>query len=187
MKNEEKDRKNKNINRHAREEINRNSKTRTTKKNKEKEDKKNKNTGKKAIPKLDKSLTSKQKKQRKISSDEEIENECLEEENSFDEDDVVALDRNFKVKDYVLVKFDTKKTVYHYVGQIKEVRHSMATIKFMRMSKIRNTFMYPEIEDISSVPLKDIKTKLPNPKIWVKRGSSKYTFDKPIWVIPNLR
>lgn len=55
------------------------------------------------------------------------------------------------------------------------------------MSKIRNTFMYPEVEDNSSVPLNDIKTKLAEPKIWTKRGSSKYTSEKPIWVIPNLR
>lgn len=159
-------------------------------KNKDKEDKKNKRaskiTGKKRIPKLDESFTSKLKKQKEIISDEEMENESSEEE-SFDEDDVIILDRNFKVNDYVLVKFDTKKTVYHYVGQIEEVGHSMATIKFMRMSKIRNTFMYPDIEDISSVPLTDIKTKLPEPKIWTKRGNSKYTFNKPIWVIPNVR
>lgn len=159
-------------------------------KNKDKEDKKNKRaskfTGKKRIPKIDESFTSKLKKKKEIISDEEIENESSEEE-SFDEDDVIILDRNLKVNDYVLVKFDTNKSVYHYVGQIEEVGHSLATIKFMRMSKIRNTFMYPDIEDISSVPLTDIKTKLPEPTIWTKRGNSKYTFNKPIWVIPNMR
>lgn len=102
---------------------------------------------------------------------------------------MIVLDRNFLVNDYVLVKFDTKKTVVHYVGRIEEIRHTMATIKFMRLSKIRNTFLFPEIDDIASVPLDDIKTKLPGPVASnnTKRGSSKYTFDKPLWVIPNLR
>lgn len=70
-----------------------------------------------------------------------------------------------------------------------EVSHLMATIKFMRLCKMRNTFLYPEIDDIASVPIDDIKTKLPDPKPCsnTKRGSSKYAFDKPLWVIPNLR
>ena len=97
------------------------------------------------------------------------------------------MDRNFQINNFVLVKFDTKKTVYHYVGLIEEVSHSMTTVKFMRVSKVRNTFIFPEIEDVASVPLEDIKTKLPTPTTWMKRGSLKYKFDKPLWVIPNLR
>lgn len=75
------------------------------------------------------------------------------------------------------------------VGRIEDISHTMATIKFLRLSKIRNTFFFPEVDDIASVPLDDIKTKLPGPKTCnkTKRGSSKYTFDKPLWVIPNLR
>ena len=89
----------------------------------------------------------------------------------------------------MLVKFNTKKTVVHYVGRIEDISHTMATIKFMRLSKIKNTFFFPEVDDIASVLLDDIKTKLPGPKTCnkTKRGSSKYTFDKPLWVIPNLR
>ncbi|KAF2882115.1 hypothetical protein ILUMI_24037 [Ignelater luminosus] len=135
-------------------------------KNKIKEDRKNnsKKIGKKRIPKLVEELTSKGGKNRKMSSDNDIENDSLSDktfvEEDFDEDDVIVLDRNFQVNDFVLVKFDTTKNVYHYVGRIEEVSNSMAIIKFMRMSKIRNTFIYPDIEDISSVPLNDIKTKL---------------------------
>uniref|UniRef100_A0A2A4JHL6 Uncharacterized protein n=1 Tax=Heliothis virescens TaxID=7102 RepID=A0A2A4JHL6_HELVI len=151
------------------------------------------NTGQKTIPKLADEFTSKPKKNRKISSDDEIENvsvsdeALVESEDDFDEDDVIVLDRNFQINNFVLVKFDTKKTVYHYVGLIEEVSHSMATIKFMRASKIRNTFIFPDIEDVASVLLDDIKTKLPSPTTWMKRGSLKYTFDKPLWVIKNIR
>lgn len=138
-------------------------------------------------------MTSKPKKNRKVSSDDEIENvsvsdeALVESEEDFDEDDVIILDRNFQINDFVLVKFDTKKTVYHYVGIIEEVNHSMATVKFMRASKMRNTFIFPDIEDVASVPLEDIKTKLPTPTTWMKRSSLKYKFDKPLWVIPNIR
>lgn len=71
----------------------------------------------------------------------------------------------------------------------KSLCPTMATIKFMRLSKIRKTFFFPEVDDIASVLLDDIKTKLPVPKTCnkIKRGSSKYTFDSPLWVIPNLR
>lgn len=99
------------------------------------------------------------------------------------------IDRNFKINDFVLVMFNTKKIVVHYVGQIVDISHTMATIKFMRLSKLRNTFFFPDVDDIASVPLEDIKTKLPIPKTCnkTKRGNSKYTFDKPLWVITNLR
>ena len=151
-----------------------------------------KNKGQKTIPKLADELTSKREKNRKVSSENIAENisvsdESLEEEEEdFDEDDVIVLDRNFQINNFVLVKFDTKKTVYHYVGLIQEVSHSMATVKFMRVSKVRNTFIFPEIEDVASVPLEDIKTKLPTPTTWMKRGSLKYKFEKPLWATPNL-
>lgn len=121
------------------------------------------------------------------SSEGSVVGETSEEE--FDEDDVIVLDKNYRVNDFVLVKFNTKKTVVHYVGRIVEIDITMATIKFMRLSKMRNTFLYPQIDDVASVPLEDIKTKLPEPKTCnnTKRGSSMYTFDKPLWVIPNLR
>lgn len=100
---------------------------------------------------------------------------------------MIMIDRNFQINDFVLVKFNTKKTVVHYLGRIEDISHTMATIKFIRLSKIKNTF-FPEVDDIASVSLDDIKTKLPGPKTCnkTKRGSSKYTFHKPLWVIPNL-
>jgi hypothetical protein len=160
-----------------------------------------KNTEKKQIPKLPPELTSNRAKKKQMSSsDSDVENVVLDEssgesfinetaEEEFDEDDVIIVDRKFKINDFVLVKFNTKKTVVHYVGQIEDISPTMATIKFMRLSKIKSTFFFPEVDDIASVLLDDIKTKLPVPKTCnkTKRGSSKYTFDSPLWVIPNLR
>lgn len=57
----------------------------------------------------------------------------------------------------------------------------------MSISKIRNTFIFPDIKDVASVLLEDIKTKLPTPTSWMERGSLKYKFDKPLWIIPNSR
>ncbi|KAF2899647.1 hypothetical protein ILUMI_06529, partial [Ignelater luminosus] len=69
-------------------------------------------------------LTSNGEKNRKMSSDDDIENDSLSDKTfvgeDFDEDDVIDLDRNFQVNDFVLVKFDTKKDVYHYVGRVEE-------------------------------------------------------------------
>lgn len=161
-----------------------------------------KNKEKKQIPKLPPELTSNRVQKRKMSSstDSDVENVSLADysegafveetsEEDLDEDDVIMIDRNFKINDFVLVMFNTKKIVVHYVGQIVDISHTMATIKFMRLSKLRNTFFFPDVDDIASVPLEDIKTKLPIPKTCnkTKRGNSKYTFDKPLWVITNLR
>ena len=72
------------------------------------------------------------------SSEESFVEETSEEE--LNEDDVIMIDRNFQINDFVLVKFNTKKTVVHYVGRIEDISDTMATIKFMRLSKIKNSF-----------------------------------------------
>lgn len=113
-----------------------------------------KNIKKKQIPKLPPDLTSNRVKKRHMSSsDSDTENVLLADssegsfveetsEEEFDEDDVIMIDRNFQMNDFVLVKFNTKKIVVYYVGQIEDISHTMATIKFMRLSKIRNTFFF---------------------------------------------
>ncbi|KAF2881764.1 hypothetical protein ILUMI_24406 [Ignelater luminosus] len=105
------------------------------------------------------------------SSENEDENVFIADESEsekFDEDDIISLDRNFETEDFVAVKFDTKKDTYHYIGPIINIDNPMATIKFMRLTKVKNTFMYPDIEDIGNVPIDDIKTKLPAPTISTK-------------------
>ncbi|KAF2895023.1 hypothetical protein ILUMI_11151 [Ignelater luminosus] len=117
------------------------------------------------------------------SSENEDENVFIADESEseeFDEDDIISLDKNFKTEDFVVVKFDTKKDTYHYIGRIINIDNSIATIKFMLLTKVKNTFMYPDIEDIDNVPIDDIKRKLPTPTISTKfkQGTTKNTFDK---------
>lgn len=57
---------------------------------------------------------------------------------------------DFRVNDTVLVKFDPTKSVVYYVGRIEEIGQTMATDKFMRMSNMRNTFIFLEMDDIAS-------------------------------------
>lgn len=106
-----------------------------------------------------------------ISSDSEIEDvstadssECLfVGETSEDEfgEYVILLDISFKVNNIMWVR-------------IMKISSPLATIKFIRLGKMRNTFMCLEIDDIASVLIDDIKTKLPEPKPCknTKRGSS---------------
>lgn len=110
-----------------------------------------------------------------------------ESEKEVDVDDVICLDRSFQIGDYVLVKFPMKKTSVHYVGKIEEMENNNFTINFMRLTKFKNTFCYPDIKDVSWITRNDIITKLPTPTILTRRGSPKYLFDKPLWVIENLK
>lgn len=111
-----------------------------------------KNTEKKQIPKLPPELTSNRAKKNQMSSSSDVENVVLDESsgesfiNETSEEEfmkmMIMVYRNFIIYCFVLVKFNTKKTVVHYVGQIEDISPTMATIKFMRLSKIRNTFFF---------------------------------------------
>lgn len=64
--------------------------------------------------------------------------------------------------DYVLVKFATKKRIVHYIGKIVEIlENGEFLVKFLK--KNARGFIFPEIEDISSVERKDVVSKLPRP------------------------
>lgn len=54
---------------------------------------------------------------------------------------------------------------------------------------MRNTFLYPEVDDIAIVEEDNIKPKLPEPKTCnnTQRGSSKYTFQKPLKNLSKLK
>lgn len=65
------------------------------------------------------------------------------------------------VGEYIIVKFCTKKTVVHYVGQIKEKANYEVQVAFMRKKGMK--FYFPQTEDISTVELSDVVCKLPSP------------------------
>lgn len=63
---------------------------------------------------------------------------------------------------FVLVKFTTKKTCQYYVGKVlKLIGEEEYEISFMR--RHGNKFVFPVVEDTSSVLLQDIELHLPDP------------------------
>ncbi|XP_044765600.1 uncharacterized protein LOC123321876 [Coccinella septempunctata] len=73
------------------------------------------------------------------------------------DDDQILLD------DFVLVRFPTKKNVFHCVGQVIELsdEYGEYVVKFLRHSK--GYFKFPPAEDISAISRADIESKLPKP------------------------
>lgn len=88
--------------------------------------------------------------------DQQIENE-IEEEN--------FLSGIINENDYVLVKFSTKKTVKHYVGQVvQKLDNGEYYVNFMRRKMPESYFLFPENSDQSLVSSEDV-IKLPAPNL----------------------
>lgn len=70
---------------------------------------------------------------------------------------------SLKQQSFVLVRFTTKKTIKYYVGEIKEVLpDNEFIISFLRRYK-ENKFVFPNVEDVSTVHINDIELHLPHP------------------------
>jgi hypothetical protein len=84
----------------------------------------------------------------------------------FDEDnlpDELLDDETVSVGDFVLVRFSTKKKVLYFVGHVQELLDcDEYLVKFLRRRK-NYGFCYPAVDDISSIPRKEIIAKLPKP------------------------
>ena len=83
----------------------------------------------------------------------EEEEECLKQ---------LEFPTNIAVGSWILVKYSTKKTLRYYVGQILEERDEMIKVKFLRRKG--NYFIWPTVEDISSITEDDVVRVLPAPK-----------------------
>ncbi|KAJ2945327.1 hypothetical protein O0L34_g9416 [Tuta absoluta] len=97
------------------------------------------------------------------------------------------LDRNPKDGEYVMVCFETKKLLIHYLALITEkISTNTYGVSFMRLkNKSEMKFVMPLEPDLSEIKLSDIKMILPQPKInGTKNRNSTYIF--PIRVTPNL-
>lgn len=120
---------------------------------------------------------------------------------SFTIDDLTGfeeLDRDPTEGDYVLVEFKTKdpknkfKTVF-YVGKIIKNKDEDGDLEISYMRKYKNfttcKFVLPNIPDLASVNLNDIKALLPPPKVTGKttRQQSCYVFEVDLRHIENLR
>lgn len=89
------------------------------------------------------------------------------EENEEEDDHEVPVDpENVKDGAFVLVKFEKKKSVIYYVGQI--IKHYSLTevmVSFLRKKPGSSmNFVFPDVKDEGSVDLSDVVLILPDPK-----------------------
>lgn len=89
----------------------------------------------------------------------EREKQEIEEEND--------IDNAAKIRDWVIVRFCTKKTKKYFIGQITDF-HDEPEVRFVKtvsQNKFATICVFPEIEDISEVSLENIVSVLPQPQI----------------------
>lgn len=85
--------------------------------------------------------------------------------------ETLSEDRDFKPEEYVLVKFETKKTVYHHVGNLLNLDrdNDSWTIDLLRRNYVDDSrtlsFVKPNIPDHYVTSINDIAIKLPKPAI----------------------
>ncbi|KAF5278025.1 hypothetical protein FQR65_LT15826 [Abscondita terminalis] len=113
---------------------------------------------------------SKQKTQNIRSSSEsesEVEMSLSDSINDVSDEELLGLcdDDQLNVGDYIVVKFPTKRTVIHFVGQITTIYNDTEMeVNFLRKKKTENgTFVFPDVQDISLVLRGDVVFKLPKP------------------------
>jgi hypothetical protein len=81
--------------------------------------------------------------------------------NSGPDEDPAILSPNIEINSWVLVKYSTKKSVYHYVGQITGKIDDGWSVKFLKYTK--NKFIWPDKIDDDVVETEDILKILPIP------------------------
>lgn len=83
-----------------------------------------------------------------------------------------------KIGDWVLVKFATKKSVKHYVGQIIDIQDDIPTVKYLRKIETKKNgllFVYPNVDDICELKhVADIVSVLPKPTV-SRRGQISFS------------
>lgn len=83
-------------------------------------------------------------------------------EGSLDEDyHMEVRNEDLFIGDFIVVKFCTKKTIVHFVGQIIEKNGDELQVKFLRRKGLK--FYFPLVDDISTVEIEDVLRKLSSP------------------------
>lgn len=100
-----------------------------------------------------------------VSSDEDDyltlrDDTTLESDNSSNEN---ATDTKIEKNDFVVVRFQTKKTTKYYIGNILQKDDDFFKVKFLRR-KTENKFVFPVVDDISDVHKSEFMIVLPTPK-----------------------
>ena len=107
----------------------------------------------------------------------ESESDSGEDSDSCDSDDNSAVLSKviYRAGDFVVVKFQTKKSVMHYVAELMNMTtegdDKEWCVKFLRKQMPSSTlkFVYPQVEQIYDVRANDFVLKLPLPDSGVRR------------------
>lgn len=114
-----------------------------------------------------------------IYSDTSSEYNVDEEINHFNEINLDETVDNLKVGDYIMTRFKANKKEIFYVGQITAIEEKCCEVSFLRKSeKVKNKFIFPNVNDVSEVDKADIAFKLPDPRVTgTKRQQGLLQFD----------
>ncbi|XP_039287325.1 uncharacterized protein LOC120351997 [Nilaparvata lugens] len=104
-----------------------------------------------------------------VSSEENIRERIIQEEKSDEEYEATLEKKEYKKGDWVLVKFPTKQTVKHFVGEIVDLSDpDEPLIRYVRRvpgTSSASVFRYPENEDVGETQSENILVKLPQPSL----------------------
>lgn len=99
-------------------------------------------------------------------------NDSSDEENYWEDIKLISEGDTVTVGNFVLVKFFVSKLEIFYIGQILSLQDEEYEVKFLRRRGGSNCFVFPNVDDISTIGRKDIAAVLP---FSVSRGTARTT------------
>lgn len=104
---------------------------------------------------------------------------CILEQDEIEQDFDAPKPENIKIGDFLLVKFEKKKSVAYYVAKvISKYGVSEYEVSYLRKRPRTYIFVFPNVEDRASVDFNDVVLVLPKPNFskGTARTSSMFTF-----------
>lgn len=99
------------------------------------------------------------------SSDNDVSQEVCDDSSDVESDvEYFQYDSDINIEDFVVAQYATKKSLKHYVGQVKALNNDEFTVSFLKRLPA-NTFVFPEQVDEDVINITDIILKLPPPYI----------------------
>ncbi|CAG9773326.1 unnamed protein product [Ceutorhynchus assimilis] len=99
-----------------------------------------------------------------ISSNSDVSEEICNDSSDLESFTSEYQDLSIQEQDYVIVRYMTKKTVKHYVGQVIKISGDEYNISFMKRI-VAGKFVFPDKPDEDTLVAEDILLKLPPPTI----------------------
>lgn len=98
--------------------------------------------------------------------------ELLNYSDVYSDSDEDTFEASYKINDYLLVRFNLKKTTKYYIGVVQSVNCDSIHVKFLRKQRDAtatkgntNYFVFPLVEDVAEIGKEDIEMTLPAPRI----------------------